>query len=154
MNINFSNVTVPARSIIKIDNNHKFKTALLNELVKNHLFLVVEEYTETIEICPISSQIIKAQENDANIIISEWEAAGLDKESYVGTDTVGVLDKQFVYSVLPKKLQTTDFSKVLEKINGGNIRQKLESKIYNTGYPEYLDYQLDSNGSKHFVLFD
>lgn len=52
-------------------------------------------------------------------------------------------------------LTQKDINEVIKRLNKVAQRQVLESQVvYNTGYPEYLDYKIDKYNRKIFTDFE
>lgn len=142
--------------VVLLNRNGKYKTKLLQNIVKqNHPILVLYAFSNNmIRICAMSSNIstdVRNGKYSQDVILKDWQQAGLQKETYVGTDTSGTISKSLIYKTIGS-LSARDRRDVLLAYNTNNQRQLLETyKIYNTGEPEYLDYYLDENRRMIFL---
>lgn len=142
--------------VILLSKKGKYKTRLLQNIVKNnHPILVLYTFpNNNIRICAMSSNVSSDVRNGKypqDVILKDWQQAGLQKETYVGTDTSGTISDSSIYKIIGHLTQR-DLDAVLDAYNNNNRRQLLETyKIYNTGNPEYLDYYLDENRRMIFI---
>ena len=143
------------RNIVQLDGGKTYKTEKLKNLIDTgHYFLVLKKLNSMITICSISSQADKwvKPEYENNIEIDNYWGTGLTKGSYVDVSTSGTIHENKVYKI-KGTLNAIDFSKILKQYNITQQRQIIESfGIFNTGDPEYLDYTIDKNGMKHFLI--
>lgn len=128
MSSNLSHSNIKQGTIILLAKDIKYKTTLLNDLVRsNHMFYVLARKDDYILICPLSSNQNKMDIiYPENVILNDWEDIGLKKKSYVSTDTRGWLSIDYVIKVITK---ATIFDRKAIQLQSlkTKLRQKLES---------------------------
>ena len=143
--------------IVFLDSRATYRTTLLSNIVQSHhpILVLLSLPNNKIRICSISSNITADVVNGKypqDVILQDWEKAGLKKKSYVATDTSGIIDTAAIYKTLGR-ISNGDLLKVQQAFWRSRERQLLEStKVYNTGYPEYIDYTVDNLGRKHVII--
>lgn len=142
--------------IVKLKYNGNYKTQLLKNIVNsNHPILILSTLPNNkIRIATMSSNINSdAVKNlSRNVILTDLNGTGLSKSTYVDTSSTGIIDESNIYKIIGKVNQS-DLNNILNEYSKTNQRQVVESnKIYNTGYPEYLDYTIDTYGNKKFTI--
>ena len=139
---------------LKFNGNYKTQT-LKNIINQKHPVLIVNTFENNkIQIASMSSNQNQMNKNRFHdVILKEWKKSGLDKETYVDISTTGIIDESNVYKVLTRLTQK-DINEVIKRLNKVSQRQILESQVvYNTGYPEYLDYKIDKYNRRIFTDF-
>ena len=141
-------------NIIYLKKSINYQTVLLKNLVnENHTFLIMNVNKNKLKICTMSSKIKWVQpQYPHNVLIQNYAGTGLIQPTYVDLSSSGTISDSYVYRV-SGNLNSTEFSNMLKQVKFTQQRQIVESgKIYNTGDPEYLDYTIDENGNKHFLI--
>lgn len=139
---------------LKFSNNYKTQQ-LKNVVNQKHPVLIVNVFSNgQIQIASMSSNQGQMDKNRFHdVILDDWVKSGLDKKTYVDVSTTGIIDSFNVHKVLTH-LTNKDLFKVISRLNKVTQRQLFESNtIYNTGYPEFLNYKIDNFGRKVFVDF-
>lgn len=142
--------------IIKLKFRGNYKTPLLQKIINGkHPMLIVDiPQKNRVTIASMSSdqkQIAKQRKHD--VVLQDWDQEGLSRQTYVDVSSTGTIDDSNVFTVIGHLTQK-DLRKVLSTLKQTTQRQIIESNtIYNTGYPEFLNYKLDDYGRKIFVDF-
>lgn len=144
--------------IVKLKYNGNYKTKLLKNIVNSdHPILILSELPNNkIRIATMSSNINSdAVKNlSRNVILTNLKGTGLSKSTYVDTSSTGIIDESNIYKVIGKVSQS-DLNNILNEYSKTKQRQVIEAyKVYNTGYPEYLDYYYDDLGNIIFMLLE
>ena len=142
--------------IVKLKFKGNYKTPLLQKIINGkHPMLVVDVPQKgRITIASMSSdqnQMYKKRKHD--VILQDWDREGLSRQTYVDVSSTGTIDDFNVFAVVGHLTQR-DLRKVLSTLKQTTQRQVIESNtIYNSGYPEFLNYKIDNFGRKVFVDF-
>ena len=140
--------------VVKLKYNNKYKTLLLQNIVKsNHPVLILEVLLNNkIRICSLSSRMSRVTKSyPSNIALKDWKRAGLNKPTYADVSTTGIIDDSNIFKTYGK-LSATDIKAVITAYNNTTQRQVIEAyKVYNSGEPEYLDYFVDKEGNINYV---
>lgn len=148
-------MTCNVGDIVHLKMNGNYKTNILSALVKQkHPLLVVEVFNRTsqVRIATMSSNINQVKNiTPHNVLLNDWKAAGLHKPTYVDVSSTGIIDDSNVFRILGN-LTRKDWLRISLQLSKTSQRQIVEAyKIYNTGYPEYLDYFIDLEGNINYV---
>lgn len=135
--------------------NYSYRTTEMNKQVSSgHPFVVLSVKNNTMNVAIISSQVTQDVidgKYPQDYVITDISVCGLKKPSYVSCDCRGVVSTSSVSKVLGT-MSLIDFQEVMKRVRKFSGRKILESgKIYNTGYPEYLDYFVDEERTIEYV---
>ena len=153
---------IKPRNVVHLKFQGNYKTKLLKHDIvsKGHPVLVLDVLPNNqIRICTISHQMYQTDQivqhnppRPYNVVLDDCKSANLHQPSYTDVSTTGIIDVSNVHKILGS-ISSQDYNKVIKQFRITKQRTVLESgKIYNTGDPEYLDYTIDKNGVKHFLI--